>query len=135
MIPNLGFIVFGNHLWFLRTTRLECQDRGPRHRARRGSLIPHKRPLSWGGAAEGGGGSFLPLRHPHPPPFNSSSSWPHYNKNEDCTLRVRSSLFFHHGAGEQTRTVDLRITSALLYQLSYAGLTRAYFIRPWPFWQ
>ena len=29
--------------------------------------------------------------------------------------------YFYNGAGEQTRTVDLRITSALLYQLSYAG--------------
>ena len=60
MIPNLGFIVFGNHLWFLRTTRLECQDRGPRHRARRGSLIPHKRPLSRGGGPKGRRGGALP---------------------------------------------------------------------------
>ena len=32
------------------------------------------------------------------------------------------TLFFQHGAGEGTRTRNLRITSALLYQLSYASL-------------
>ena len=28
------------------------------------------------------------------------------------------------GAGKRSRTPDLRITNALLYQLSYAGVTR-----------
>ena len=30
--------------------------------------------------------------------------------------------FFEYGAGEEIRTPDLRITNALLYQLSYTGL-------------
>ena len=30
------------------------------------------------------------------------------------------------GAGERNRTVDLRITNALLYQLSYTGLATQY---------
>ncbi len=32
-----------------------------------------------------------------------------------------------NGAGDQTRTDDLLITSQLLYQLSYAGLTKRYY--------
>lgn len=31
-----------------------------------------------------------------------------------------------YGAGEKSRTPDLRITNALLYQLSYTGVSRAY---------
>ena len=31
---------------------------------------------------------------------------------------------FTYGAGEKSRTPDLRITNALLYQLSYAGVAR-----------
>ena len=34
---------------------------------------------------------------------------------------VRGGLFTSSGAGERSRTPDLRITNALLYQLSYAG--------------
>ncbi len=33
----------------------------------------------------------------------------------------RGGLFALHGAGNRSRTYDLRITNALLYQLSYAG--------------
>lgn len=36
---------------------------------------------------------------------------------EDCPFR----LAFYLGAGNRSRTYDLRITNALLYQLSYAG--------------
>ena len=32
-----------------------------------------------------------------------------------------------HGAGEKSRTPDLRITNALLYQLSYTGESRAFY--------
>jgi hypothetical protein len=32
-------------------------------------------------------------------------------------------LLFEFGAGNRSRTYDLRITNALLYQLSYAGKT------------
>ena len=32
---------------------------------------------------------------------------------------------FTYGAGEKSRTPDLRITNALLYQLSYAGVAAA----------
>ena len=32
---------------------------------------------------------------------------------------------FTHGAGEKSRTPDLRITNALLYQLSYTGVALA----------
>lgn len=35
------------------------------------------------------------------------------------------SLFLFDGAGNRSRTYDLRITNALLYQLSYAGVTLA----------
>lgn len=31
------------------------------------------------------------------------------------------TAFFNHGAGERNRTLDLLITSELLYQLSYSG--------------
>ncbi len=41
--------------------------------------------------------------------------------------RVRAIAKF--GAGEESRTPDLRITNALLYQLSYAGFT-AYCVKP-----
>ena len=34
---------------------------------------------------------------------------------------VRGGLFTSSGAGERSRTPDLRITNALLYQLSYTG--------------
>ena len=34
------------------------------------------------------------------------------------------------GADERTRTADLLITSELLYQLSYVGLTGPVFLRP-----
>ena len=34
------------------------------------------------------------------------------------------------GAGARTRTADLRITNALLYQLSYAGLPRGIVAKP-----
>src|SRR5947209_10087294 len=45
------------------------------------------------------------------PPTNRAATWP--------TLR------FTYGAGEKSRTPDLRITNALLYQLSYAGVAAA----------
>jgi hypothetical protein len=32
-------------------------------------------------------------------------------------------LFMNDGAGERNRTFDLRVTSALLYQLSYSSKT------------
>ncbi len=35
-----------------------------------------------------------------------------------------ASRALHHGAGEENRTPDLRITNALLYQLSYTGANR-----------
>ncbi len=35
----------------------------------------------------------------------------------------RGLLFWKSGAGNRSRTYDLRITNALLYQLSYAGKT------------
>jgi hypothetical protein len=36
----------------------------------------------------------------------------------------------NHGAGEKSRTPDLRITNALLYQLSYAGVAVAARVLP-----
>ena len=36
---------------------------------------------------------------------------------------AREGCFFEFGAGNRSRTYDLRITNALLYQLSYAGKT------------
>ncbi len=38
--------------------------------------------------------------------------------------RQFASPRFTYGAGEKSRTPDLRITNALLYQLSYAGFAR-----------
>ena len=40
--------------------------------------------------------------------------------------------FQKSGAGERNRTVDLRITNALLYQLSYTGAAREYISGPAP---
>ena len=40
-----------------------------------------------------------------------------------CTAIHGLSLEF--GAGEEIRTPDLRITNALLYQLSYTGISRS----------
>lgn len=36
---------------------------------------------------------------------------------------AREGCFLESGAGNRSRTYDLRITNALLYQLSYAGKT------------
>ena len=36
--------------------------------------------------------------------------------------RRGAGLLFAYGAGEKSRTPDLRITNALLYQLSYTGI-------------
>ena len=38
----------------------------------------------------------------------------------------RSQALVLIGAGEKSRTPDLRITNALLYQLSYTGESRAF---------
>ena len=43
----------------------------------------------------------------------------HANKNQQKGRTRRH--FFDYGAGEMNRTPDLRITNALLYQLSYTG--------------
>ncbi len=37
-----------------------------------------------------------------------------------------------YGAGDRSRTYDLRITNALLYQLSYTGLTANRNLIAWP---
>ena len=42
---------------------------------------------------------------------------------------ARSGCFLNSGAGNRSRTYDLRITNALLYQLSYAGKTIC--LMPW----
>lgn len=38
-----------------------------------------------------------------------------------CWVRCLKFEHVRSGAGERSRTLDLRITSALLYQLSYTG--------------
>ena len=49
--------------------------------------------------------------------------WVDYRKkNKGATHRVTPRLA---GAGERNRTSDLRVTSALLYQLSYSSKIRA----------
>jgi len=40
-------------------------------------------------------------------------------KEKSCQENL--TAFFIHGAGERNRTLDLLITSELLYQLSYSG--------------
>lgn len=40
--------------------------------------------------------------------------------------RLSSEYPLMNGAGERNRTADLRVTSALLYQLSYTGAERYY---------
>ena len=40
-------------------------------------------------------------------------------------LHCHSRPFTGIGAGEEIRTPDLRITNALLYQLSYTGISRS----------
>ena len=42
------------------------------------------------------------------------------NKKARLSLSTRRA-FLESGAGEENRTPDLRITNALLYQLSYSG--------------
>jgi hypothetical protein len=44
---------------------------------------------------------------------------PRNNKAQPCGSGQVLEL---HGAGEKSRTPDLRITNALLYQLSYTGM-------------
>ena len=43
---------------------------------------------------------------------------PRNNKAQPCGL---GQVLDSYGAGEKSRTPDLRITNALLYQLSYTG--------------
>ena len=43
------------------------------------------------------------------------------NKPDKKKRRSMSGVFFAAGAGDRNRTDDLRITNALLYQLSYTG--------------
>ena len=46
---------------------------------------------------------------------------PHYKQKE--TSNPKGLRFPHIGAGNGTRTRDLRITNALLYRLSYTSIT------------
>jgi hypothetical protein len=52
-----------------------------------------------------------------------ASSFPIYmaQQNDKAQLYGPGSVSDFIGAGEKSRTPDLRITNALLYQLSYAG--------------
>ncbi len=43
------------------------------------------------------------------------------NSRKEKSCQVNLTAFFNHGAGERNRTLDLLITSELLYQLSYSG--------------
>lgn len=42
-------------------------------------------------------------------------------QKQKVSEHLRLETFFNHGAGERNRTLDLLITSELLYQLSYSG--------------
>ena len=50
----------------------------------------------------------------------SAITYQSFGVDKNKALRKRSALFF--GAGNGTRTHDLRITNALLYQLSYSSI-------------
>ena len=52
---------------------------------------------------------------------NLATQWLHEPKRRKADLRRSAYPFDFIGAGERNRTLDLRITSALLYQLSYTG--------------
>lgn len=54
---------------------------------------------------------------------NRKSKWVIlFSKEKSLLRRKRNRLFLYNGAGEVTRTPDLRITSALLYRLSYTSI-------------
>ena len=51
------------------------------------------------------------------------------NKSENSSIKkasIAASPYFT-GAGDRNRTYDLRVTSALLYRLSYTGLSGGLF--------
>ena len=60
-------------------------------------------------------------------------TWLHYGAHPKKKKAVNFSAFctaihglsLEFGAGEEIRTPDLRITNALLYQLSYTGISRS----------
>ncbi len=55
---------------------------------------------------------------PYGTPANNRSTWRLRSKKASPE---RLAFLFEAGAGKRSRTPDLRITNALLYQLSYAG--------------
>ncbi len=48
----------------------------------------------------------------------------HLMRHTTFVEREKAHKLLINGAGAQTRTADLRITNALLYQLSYTGIGR-----------
>ncbi len=59
------------------------------------------------------------MRHlAHLNTWRSEEPWPNENGRQRLQKPLTPVLF---GAGEESRTPDLRITNALLYQLSYTG--------------
>jgi hypothetical protein len=72
-------------------------------------------------------------RHTHeelrqPTPKTRTAAWPIAFAQKKGQPE-RAALCFSIGAGERSRTPDLRITNALLYQLSYAGSKELKIIR------
>lgn len=51
-----------------------------------------------------------------------AESYPRCNPSKKANPWGLASMLGSFGAGERNRTLDLRITSALLYQLSYTGI-------------
>ena len=47
------------------------------------------------------------------------------SREDQRVTHCLSRLYLESGAGEEIRTPDLRITNALLYQLSYTGISRS----------